>query len=471
MSHFGTKPEQSTTAEATLLTQLFNLATTPSGYAIAKNSDGTFSNISLTGVTSVTVAQGGTGVASFTPYAIIVGGTTATGALQQVSGLGSAGYVLTSNGAGGLPSWQALPAAGSGTVTSVSVTTANGVSGAVATATTTPAITITLGALTGVTSLNGLVVTANTGVITTGTWNATVIIGTYGGTGVNNGTNTITVAGNFAVTTNGGTISFSGASKTLTVANSITISGTDAKSLVLTTGLTVTTNDGTIAFGAASKTLTVNKSLALDGTDSTTMTFPSTSATIARTDAGQTFTGVNIFTSPKIITQISDTNGNVLVNIGATGSAVNYVKITNAATGTAGPILAADGETNVDLKIAAKGTGKVHRTTGEYGDITAYTPSAAGTATLTLNTSNVHSITMPAGNITIALSNEGVGQCFIIRIIQDGTGSRTVTWFTTIKWAGGTVPTLTTTASKVDVFGFTVTSAGNYDGYIIGQNL
>lgn len=78
---------------------------------------------------------------------------------------------------------------------------------------------------------------------------------------------------------------------------------------------------------------------------------------------------------------------------------------------------------------------------------------------------------MPAGNITIALSNEGVGQCFVINIIQDGTGSRTVTWFTTIKWAGGSAPTLTTTASKIDTFGFIVASAGNYYGYVVGQNL
>jgi len=73
---------------------------------------------------------------------------------------------------------------GAGTVTSVSVVTNQGVSGSVATATTTPAITLSLGALTGVTSLNGLVVTANTGVITTGTWNATPVVTTYGGTGL-----------------------------------------------------------------------------------------------------------------------------------------------------------------------------------------------------------------------------------------------------------------------------------------------
>lgn len=78
---------------------------------------------------------------------------------------------------------------------------------------------------------------------------------------------------------------------------------------------------------------------------------------------------------------------------------------------------------------------------------------------------------MPAGNITIALSNASVGQVFIVRITQDSGGSRTVTWFTTIKWAGGNAPTLTTTANKADTFGFIVTSAGNYDGYIVGQNI
>lgn len=55
-------------------------------------------------------------------------------------------------------------------------------------------------------------------------------------------------------------------------------------------GNTFTTGTYTLT-GVAGKTLTFNKSLTLDGTDSTTMTFPTTSATIARTDAAQTFTG------------------------------------------------------------------------------------------------------------------------------------------------------------------------------------
>lgn len=73
-----------------------------------------------------------------------------------MSGLSfGSGFSLVGGGGGG----------GSGTVTSVSVTTANGVSGAVASATTTPAISLTLGAITP-TSVNGLTVTTTTGTLT-----------------------------------------------------------------------------------------------------------------------------------------------------------------------------------------------------------------------------------------------------------------------------------------------------------------
>lgn len=54
------------------------------------------------------VASGGTGAASFTAYSVLLGGTTGTGAVQNVSGLGTAGQILTSNGAGQAPSWQAF---------------------------------------------------------------------------------------------------------------------------------------------------------------------------------------------------------------------------------------------------------------------------------------------------------------------------------------------------------------------------
>jgi hypothetical protein len=98
------------------------------------------------------------------------------------------------------------------------------------------------------------------------------------------------------------------------------------------------------------------------------------------------------------------------------------------------------------------------------------TDSDGATVTFDMDTSNLHQVTL-AGNRTLAVSNVAVGQAFVIRLTQDGTGSRTVTWFSTIKWAGGSAPTLTTTAAKADVLGFICTSSGNYDGFVVGQNV
>jgi len=76
---------------------------------------------------------------------------------------------------------------GAGTVTSVSVTTANGVSGVVATATTTPAITLTLGDITP-SKVNGNIITAGTGTLTLGT-NTLTVSGTANVSGTNSGDN------------------------------------------------------------------------------------------------------------------------------------------------------------------------------------------------------------------------------------------------------------------------------------------
>lgn len=54
----------------------------------------------------VDIPNGGTGLTSDTPFALFAGGTTSTSALQQVASLGTSGQVLTSAGAGALPTWQ-----------------------------------------------------------------------------------------------------------------------------------------------------------------------------------------------------------------------------------------------------------------------------------------------------------------------------------------------------------------------------
>lgn len=82
-----------------------------------------------TGVTgTLAVTNGGTGVATMsTAYAPICAGTTATGALQVAStGLSTAGYILTSNGASALPSFQANAALSGITSVNIQVKTTLG---------------------------------------------------------------------------------------------------------------------------------------------------------------------------------------------------------------------------------------------------------------------------------------------------------------------------------------------------------
>lgn len=62
----------------------------------------------IVGGTDVAVADGGTGRSSHTAYAVLCGGTTTTTAQQSIASVGSSGQVLTSNGAGALPTFQSL---------------------------------------------------------------------------------------------------------------------------------------------------------------------------------------------------------------------------------------------------------------------------------------------------------------------------------------------------------------------------
>jgi hypothetical protein len=79
-------------------------------------------------INSITVSNGGTGRTTQTAYAVICGGATTTAAQQSIASVGTAGQILTSNGAGALPTFQAPPSAGvtslaAGTGISVSAST------------------------------------------------------------------------------------------------------------------------------------------------------------------------------------------------------------------------------------------------------------------------------------------------------------------------------------------------------------
>ncbi len=125
----------------------------------------------------------------------------------------------------------------------------------------------------------------------------------------------------------------------------------------------------------------------------------------------QTLTNKTL-TSPKIGTNILDTGGNEVINITATGSAVNEFTIANAATGNA-PTLSATGETNVGINIKPKGTGE--------------TVFGTGAAAATLTTSGAHDLVLDtnsgtnSGSITITDAADGA-----ISLTPNGLGRVTL---------------------------------------------
>jgi len=155
--------------------------------------------------------------------------------------------------------------------------------------------------------------------------------------------------------------------------------------------------------------------------------------------------------------------------------AITGTSITVTAAATASTISASDITATRNVTASAIGSPTaslpLDLLTGIYQPFQTYSPASGGTSTLNLALGNDHRVTMPGGNATIALSNEKTGMKFMVSITQDGTGSRTITWFSTIKWAGGSAPTLTTTANKRDTLGFIVTGSGTYDGLVVGQNI
>ena len=96
-------------------------------------------------------------------------------------------------------------------------------------------------------------------------------------------------------------------------------------------------------------------------------------------------------------------------------------------------------------------------TSGQRGEITTLTDGA--TITPDFNDSNNFTVTL-GGNRTLANpSNLVAGQSGSIFIVQDATGSRTLSWGTYWDFASGAAPTLTTAANAVDRVDYIVRSS------------
>ena len=153
-------------------------------------------------------------------------------------------------------------------------------------------------------------------------------------------------------------------------------------------------------------------------------------------------------------------------NLGAFADNLNSSGQVSLTTGVSGTLPVANGGTGV---TTSTGTGSVmlnlNPTITNYVE-TPYTANSSTAITLALTNGTVQIITL-TGNATITMPTAVSGKSFTLLLKQDATGSRTVTW-STVSWPGGTAPTITSTASKLDKYVF-ISDGTSWFGSTAGQ--
>lgn len=116
--------------------------------------------------------------------------------------------------------------------------------------------------------------------------------------------------------------------------------------------------------------------------------------------------------------------------------------------------------------------GKVALATGGGVETLNAMGSGSGTRAINLANGNVVSATL-AGATTFTFSGATASTAcsFGLYLTQDATGNRTVTWPASVRWSGGTAPTLSTSANAVDILVFeTINGGTTWYGSLVGTN-
>ena len=99
----------------------------------------------------------------------------------------------------------------------------------------------------------------------------------------------------------------------------------------------------------------------------------------------------------------------------------------------------------------------------------ATTLSDGSTVAWDASANQVTSVTLGGNRTFGAPTNQKDGGVYVLIVIQDSTGSRTITWNSVFKWVGATAPILSTAASSRDQFVFVSNGTNLYEiGRAIG---
>ena len=414
----------------------YTLATLTAGTGISiSNASGSIT-INNSGVTSVgasftggLISVSGSPVTTSGTLALTVAGTSggipyfSSGSAWASSAVLAANAIVIGGGAGAAP---ATTTTGTGVLTAIgnAVNTAGGL------------------ATSAVTTLSSL---STVGTITSGTWNASVIGGAYGGTGVNNGSSTITLGGSF--TTSGAFTT------TLTVTNNTNVTLPTSGTLVNTavTTLSSLSSVGTIVTGVWNASVIgptyggtgVNNgssTLTLGGSTTFSGAFTTTIAVTANTSVTLPTSGTLVNTAVTTLSSLARTwqANTIAVAYGGTGGTsftANGVIFGNGSGALGVTGAGTTGQVLVATTSGAPSWGSIPSTaavTSFSGGTTGLTPNTATTGAIvlagTLGTANggTNLTTFTAANNAIYSTSSSALTAGTLPILAGGTGATTV---------------------------------------------
>jgi hypothetical protein len=226
---------------------------------------------------------------------------------------------------------------------------------------------------------------------------------------------------------------------------------------------------GNTTIGAASKTLTIGGAGAtVNATGWFGVAGRASISTNLFVGGNTTVVGTTTFNGP---VNIGDASNDLLTITGRAIISQNLNVSGNTTFGAAGKTsnttgwFGVNGRASVSTNLFVGGNTTLNGTTTDKSNALNQTLTDAATITWDVASGRVATVTLGASRTIAAPTNQKVGT-YILRVVQGGSGSYTLTWNGNYKWTAQTAPVLSTAVGAVDIITFFSDGTKMYGSYL-----